>query len=481
VAENALSKIKKLQEQVREFVEETGIEHDDPTRRPRLFRIAHFWLLVGKSFVRNRCPVRAAALAYTTLLALIPMLAVVFSVMTGVLKSQGEAPIRMAIDKFVDSIAPYTSADAAAGDEQAKRTQALAAEKREEAVRKINEFIKNTQSSAIGVTGMIALVAVAISMLRRIESAFNDIWGVTRGRSWYTQVMLYWAVLSLGPLLFVVALGLSSGPHLEWTKKFLMFMPFVGNLVFKFLPALVLSVMFGMFYQLMPNTRVQPVAALAGGLVAGLLWNLNNVLGVNFVSRVTSNNAIYGSLGMVPVFMIGLYLGWIILLFGGQVAYAFQNRGVYLQEKQAESVNQRGREFVALRLMTQVAQCFRQGAKPPTAIQLGTALGVPTRLISQVVQVLVQSRLLVEAQNKEAGYMPARPLEQITMHDILHALRAGVGQELATHDDEARARVRSGFQQVCLAEKAAAEALTLAALADSTTPLSPAQSHRSAG
>ena len=183
MAENALSKIRKLQEQVREFVEEKGIERDDPAPRPRLFRFAHFWLFVGKSFVRNRCPVRAAALAYTTLLALIPMLAVVFSVMTGVLKSQGDAPIRLAINKLVDAIAPYTSTDAAAGDEQAKRTQALAAEKREEAVRKIDEFIKNTQSSAIGVTGMIALVIVAIAMLRRIESAFNDIWGVTHGRS----------------------------------------------------------------------------------------------------------------------------------------------------------------------------------------------------------------------------------------------------------------------------------------------------------
>jgi DNA-binding IscR family transcriptional regulator len=93
---------------------------------------------------------------------------------------------------------------------------------------------------------------------------------------------------------------------------------------------------------------------------------------------------------------------------------------------------------------------------------------------------LVQNRLIVETQDKDAGYVPARPLEQITVHDVLHALRAGVGRELATRDDETRARVQSGFQQVCQAEKAAAESLTLATLADSTAVLPPAQNHRSA-
>jgi len=190
---------------------------------------------------------------------------------------------------------------------------------------------------------------------------------------------------------------------------------------------------------------------------------------VQFVSRVTSNNAIYGGLGMVPVFMIGLYFGWLILLFGGQVAYAFQNRRVYLQEKQAESVNQRGREFIALRVVTQIAQGFRRGESPPTAVQLGQTIGVPTRLVSNILQILVQNRLVVETQGKEAGFSPARPLNQITAHDILHALRAGVGQELATNDDSARAVVQEGFQQIYAAEKTAGESLTLAALAGPAT------------
>jgi membrane protein len=169
---------------------------------------------------------------------------------------------------------------------------------------------------------------------------------------------------------------------------------------------------------------------------------------------------------MIPVFMIGLYFGWLILLFGAQVAYAFQNRQVYLQEKQAESVNQRGREFIALRVMTQVAQQFHRGLKPPALNQLATSLGVPSRLVSQIVQVLVHSRLLVEALGNEAGYVPARPLDQITVHDILLALRAGQGLELGTNEDATLALVRGEFERVYEAEKAAAATATLQKLVD---------------
>src|SRR5208282_4677745 len=124
------------------------------------------------------------------------------------------------------------------------------------------------------------------------------------------------------------------------------------SLIFEFLPLVVLWLAFALLYQLVPNTKVNFSAALAGGIVAGSLWHLNNVFGFLYASRVVANSRIYGSLGLIPVFMIGLYFSWAILLFGAQIAYAFQNRQAYLQDKLAENVNQRGREFIALRLMT---------------------------------------------------------------------------------------------------------------------------------
>ena len=131
--------------------------------------------------------------------------------------------------------------------------------------RYIHEFIRNTRSGALGVTGSILLIFAAISMLSRIEDTFNDIWGVARGRSWFMRIVLYWGVISLAPMLLIVALGLATGPHLEGPRKLLTTMPFARTLVFQFLPVVVLCLTFSLFYVLMPNTKVHWRAALAGG------------------------------------------------------------------------------------------------------------------------------------------------------------------------------------------------------------------------
>src|SRR4029077_10663786 len=104
----------------------------------------------------------------------------------------------------------------------------------------IHRFIQNTRSGTLGVTGSVALIFVAISMLSRIEMTFNDIWGVARGRTWFMRIVLYWGVFSLAPLLLVVALGLASGPHLQSTRALIAYSPFIGRLVFQLLPAVVL-------------------------------------------------------------------------------------------------------------------------------------------------------------------------------------------------------------------------------------------------
>src|SRR6185503_21028131 len=115
-----------------------------------------------------------------------------------------------------------------------------------------------------------------------------------------------------------------------------------------------------------------------------------------YVSRVVSNSRVYGSLGLVPVFMLGVYFSWYVLLFGAQIAYAFQNRKLYLQERIAENVNQRGREFVALRLMTCIGQRFQRGLPPATVHEMSSELGVPSRLVQQVLRTLIAAHLVIE-------------------------------------------------------------------------------------
>jgi phospholipid/cholesterol/gamma-HCH transport system ATP-binding protein len=184
------------------------------------------------------------------------------------------------------------------------------------------------------------------------------------------------------------------------------------------------------------------------GLVAGALWTVNGNFNALFASRVVSASEIYGSLSALPIFLLGLYLSWTILLFGAQVAYAYQNRKSYVQEKQAESVNQLGREFVGLRLMTFVAQGFSRGDKPPTTAGIAEALSVSSRLISQILRYLVQNKLLVEVATPETGYCPARPLDKITYRDILHSLRAGSGWTPTTREEPSQQVVRGAFDKI---------------------------------
>ena len=468
----------------------------------RLEHFAHFWALAVRSFVRNRCPVRAAALSYTSLLAIIPMLFVAISVTSSLLKTQGEDKIYGAIDRLVSNIMPPATVSAngqnvslnlspgltanltPTNSEMSEtnlnsgtngvvisesRTNSDATDVRlvgaqKEAAKKIHEFVENMRSTTLGMIGTLLLVYVAMGLLANIEAAFNDIWGVARGRNWFWRILVYWAAISLGPIAIVGALGLAGGPHLLMTRALVEKMPFIGSLIFQFLPMLVLWLTFTLVYLLVPNTKVKFSAALVGGTVGGSLWYLNNIFGFLYVQRVATNFKFYGGLGLVPVFMIGLYFSWLILLFGAQVAYAFQNRKVYLQDKLAENMNQRGREFIALRLMTGIGQRFQRGLPPATTQEISTELGIPSRLAQQILQTLLAARLVTETGGAEGAYVPARPLESINAHQILQALRTGTGQELPMRDEPARAEVYGEFARIEEAEQRAASSVTVLAL-----------------
>lgn len=500
---------------------------------PKGFRkFLHFWVLVWRSFVRNRCPIRASALSYTTLLSLIPILAVAMSVSSMFLKSTGEKQIQEFIENFVNQMIPQfntagTNQIAAStelsdmdyaylfGDDEfttetppltpptngpveafkealsitktneASQTNELAIsgesantssnapppiqDKRFVAAQKnfaeyIHGFIQRTNSGALGVTGMFFLLVTVILTLTRIEETFNDIWGVACGRDWLTRITNYVATIVLGPALLGLAFALASGPRFAKTRDLLVGMPFVSILVSTILPFVVICFSFTLFYKLMPNTKVRFSAAFVGGALAGTLWHVYNLLGFVLVSRAVNASKIYGGFALIPLFMGGLYVVWLTVLFGAQVAYAFQNRDVYLQQKLVEHVNQRGREFVALRLMTCVGQRFQRGQLLATVPEMSKELGIPSRLIQQVLQVLLNAHLVVEVSRDEPAYAPARPLEDITAHHVLMAMRATQGHELLTRDEPGRAEVYGEFARIQAAEKEAASAVSMLTL-----------------
>jgi len=464
----------------------------------RLERFVHFWVLVIRQFIRHRCLVRASALSYSTLIALIPLLAVALSVTSSLLKSQDEAQFQHAVEKMVAAITPPatigTNTFSANSNSAAIDATNLAAatenlgtnaaqinfaastnsangsvvnvSAQKEIARQIWLFVQKMQNGKLGAVGAVLLIFVALSLINRIEETINDIWGVTRGRNWLHQIPLYFTAIVFGPVLLIAALGLAGGAHFQSAKDFITQTPFVGKFIFDLLPLFVLWLTFAFVYQLLPNTKVKFSAAFIGGIVAGTLWHLNTVFSVLYISRVGTNMDFYGKLGLVPVFMVGIYFSWVILLFGAQVAYAYQNRAAYLQDRLADNINQRGREFVALRLMTSLGQRFQNGLRPATVFQLSAELGIPSRLTQSVLRTLAHMNLVTEVAGAEAAFAPARPLENINAYDILIALRTGTGQELPLRDEPALAEIYGEFTRIEKAEREAASTISLFALAN---------------
>lgn len=328
----------------------------------------------------------------------------------------------------------------------------------------IYDFAKKSSSTTLGFTGMFFLILTAILTLTRVEETFNDIWGVTRGRDWWSRITNYTFTIGFGPVLLIIALGLMNGPNFEKTRDVIRVVPFLEPVLTSVLPLMIICFTFAIFYKLVPNTKVDFGAALVGGTLAGLSWHGYNHLGWLLASRAVSASAIYGSLFIIPLLMGGLYMVWLTVLFGAQVAYAFQNRASYLQDRLVENVNQRGREFVALRLMTCIGQRFNQGQPPATVREISADLGIPSKLVQQIMRTLLAAGLVVEVAGLESGYSPARPLETINCHHILLAMRATHGQEPATRDEPVRVEVLGEFARIQEAERVAASSVSMLAL-----------------
>lgn len=458
------TRVKRVYSAVHDFVTEKWIETHEESKATWLHKFAHFCLLVLKSFTRNKLPLRATALAYATLLALVPLLAVGVGVASAFLQEKGKGATTELIGNFVDAVVPQLKAvPKAEGETEDARTQVVS---------RINEFVSNIQAKTLGAGGMLGLIFVAILLLSNIEDTFNDVWGVTRGRSWFKRVVQYWFTISLGPLALVTGVVLFSSTYFHTAESFLANLGWLGLLFFKALPFVFVSIAFAALYKLMPNTQVHWGAAVIGGIVGGTFWLLISVFNAMFMNRILTMSKIYGTaLALIPIFLVGLYFSWLIVLFGAQVAYAYQNRLVYVQEKKAENVSQRSREYIALRLMTFIAERFEHGLRPPTLLEISTRLSVPSRLIGRVLQPLCEGNLLnVVTAGQEEAYTPGRPLEAITCHDILHTLRTVGGQELATRDDPARAVVCDEFEKIEDVERQRATAVTLKQLVSRLRP-----------
>lgn len=412
----------------------------DKSLRGRFYALLRVVSITLSGLHEIHVAIRAAALSYSSLLSLGPLIALAVLVSGLALGNRDPAVMAQGLNRVISFIAPqvvqYDAAKPDTADDTAPHGTRAAPESAAphqtapdpELVKLINNFITHSRSGAAGVIGVLTLLIIVIQLFTTIENTFNDIWGVRRGRSWLTRIVYYWSAISLGAVLFFASLTLlSAGAFINLFFEKLPLGAQLKSLFVWMLPAssvLLLVVILTLFYRTVPNTRVRWGAALLGAIiVAGLLF-LNNYFAFLYFKRVMFSKSLYGSVGILPVLMLGLYVFWFFVLVGGQLTYAVQN--VHYRSSQAawHKINEFSRESLSLLVLLLVARRFK-GCHPPFSVsELSRHIRVPSQILNESLNRLCDLGLIVQlppAEDRDPTdyrYQPARPLEKITLADF---------------------------------------------------------------
>lgn len=379
---------------------------------------------------------RAAALSYSSMLALGPLIAITVLIAGVAIGDTEPAAMARKINEAISFIAPQVrqfdsakpagSARAALPAEEVVATVAADPE----LVQFISTFIARSRSGAAGAIGLSILLLIVIQLFSSVENTFNDIWGVRRGRSWMSRIIHYWAAVTLGAVLFFASFTLlSAGPLIQ---VFIANLPLAESLKALYrwmLPALsggLLVVILTIFYRIVPNTRVRWRAAFIGAVIVAALLFLNNYLAFLYFKGVLSNKSLYGSVGILPILMAGLFIFWFIVLVGGQITYALQN--IHFRSSQAvwHNINESTRESLSLLVLLLTARRFKECKPPYSGSQLSHFVRVPTQILNESLNRLCDLGLIAMLPPAEGNdpndhrYQPARPLERITLTEFKH-------------------------------------------------------------
>jgi membrane protein len=393
---------------------------------------------------------RAMSLVYTTLLSVVPLLALSFSV----LKAFGA---HNAVEPFLLNLLEPL------GDQGG------------EIVENVLGFVDNMRVGVLGFVGLIFLVYTVIALVQKIEQAFNGIWHIEGTRSLGQRFSNYLSVIMVGPLLVVSALGVTATVMSSTLMQRITSVEPLGTLfeaASSLLPFGLIVAAFTFIYMFVPNTRVRFLPALTGAVLAGLLWQ---GVGWGFAAMVAGStrfDAIYSGFAIMIMLLIWIYLAWLILLVGSNIAFYIQYPEYIRVRGAGARVSGSMRERLGLHLMTQVARNFVAGTPPPGLDEIAHQLRVPSRAIAGAAAALEAGGLLVRTGEDDGRYVPGRDLATITVNEIFQALREDEDDALYRHVDGLPA-VETLMSRVDRSRADTLEALTLRDLLTGGSPAAP--------
>lgn len=365
---------------------------DGSTKRVGLYNLLKSFILAIRNISGAQLNIRAGALTYSTLLSIVPILAVLFAIARG-----------FGFQNIVQSeLFRYFSGQ-----------EALL----QKAMSFIDQSIEYAKGGVFLGVGLILLLYTVFSLLNKIESNFNDIWQIKHGRPYVRQFTDYLALIIITPVFLVCSAGFSILLNTASGQEHILSWAIAP--VAKAIPYLITTLLFVFLYMYVPNTKVRFGSALFAGLFTGITFQLFQFLYIGGQIWISKYNAIYGSFAALPLLLLWLQLSWFICLFGAELAFAHQNVSKFDFEQETKNISRRYRDFILLTVMYIIVKRFETGDTPYTADAISEHYRIPTQLTSDTLDMLQKIGLIAETPAEDdkvvPAYIPAIDINRISV------------------------------------------------------------------
>ena len=366
-----------------------------------ILRFLRYPAALIRDWLSGEINIRAMSLAYTTLLSIVPLMVFSFAILKG-LGARGD--LQFILQQFFRPIGGAATS---------------------ELTESVMQFVANMRGELLGSIGLAFLVYTVIATIQKVEASFNLVWRIERPRSFGRRFTEYLSVMILGPILLAVAIGLlgsaEHSPFAQWLHAVEPLAQIFG-IVGRILPYALVTIVFTFMYSFIPNTHVEFRAALIGGVTAGMMWALVGKLFTAFIVYSSQLVAVYTGFAIVLTTLIWVYVSWLILLLGAQLAFYVQFPQYLRHGQQTIELSGRDREQMGLSIMYLIGRDFAAGKSLWDTRRLTSELDVPGIALAPVLACLERSGLIVVTEKEE--FAPGRDLEAILLGDILEAVRA---------------------------------------------------------
>ena len=429
-----------LKERLERFLHYEVWKIDEMSLPPSLrfaLKLLRTLYMIFQRFLQKHTFVKASALSYTTVLSIIPLLILTFSLSKGFLREQTNIWVPKIIDHVVENIVPYLDGIPARDKDEIKMKQSV----KGRFVRRFSDYLASMDAGKMGLVGAVPLIVIAYLLLRTIENAINDIWGIKRGRSIWQCLLRYWCAVTLLPIVLIFTIWLTGHKQISvllqgFGESAVLFSEFYNPT-----PFLVLCAAFTFFYKAVPNTPVRFSAALTGGVVAGLLWEINNELSFMYLSNAIRMQTLYGSLGIIPIFLIALYFAWLIILFGAHTAFAVQNIDIFRRENLIEEITPATQQVIATACLLMINDSFQKGKSSPSKLELAERLILPEAYLENALLSLQNSQIIQENNLDPPGYTLLKPPEKLFLYDIMTLIIDDKNNQQSVQDNPVMSKI----------------------------------------